>query len=181
MPKKLAQKSAQIKYTAFVASSIDGRIAKSSNSGTDWTSREDWNFFQKSLALMDAVISGHNTYKLAESKLKKRNTIVLTSKVKEPKTKGSVVFLNPKNTELEDFLHVKKYKNVGIVGGAEVYAFCLQNKMLHELFVTIEPYIFTSGVPMFFSETFKKYSFSLESVKKLNKKGTLLLKYKIKK
>ncbi len=166
----------QTKYVAYVASSIDGRIAKSKTSGTDWTSKEDWKFFQGSLSQMDAVIAGHNTYKVAESGLKKRNTIVLTSK--KIKSFGSVVFFNPEKKDLKKFLTSKKYKKVGIVGGASVYDFCLRNKMLDELFVSIEPYVFTQGVPMFLGKTFKKYKFTLMSVKKLNKKSTLLLHYK---
>ncbi|HEV7424638.1 MAG TPA: dihydrofolate reductase [Candidatus Paceibacterota bacterium] len=168
----------QTKFTAFVASSIDGRIAKDGQSGTDWTSKEDWNFFQKSLAKMDPVIVGHNTYLIAEKKLKKRNTIVFTSKVDTIKLIGSVFFLNPEGYDVKKFLRSKNYKKVGIIGGPQVYNFCLSKQMLDELFVTIEPYIFTTGVPMFSGSVFKKYKFILQSVKKLNKKGTLLLKYK---
>jgi len=50
--------------------------------------------------------------------------------------------------------------------------------MLDELFVTVEPYVFTAGVSMFSGGEFKKYKFILQSIKKLNKKGTLLIKYK---
>lgn len=166
------------KYTAFVASSIDGRIAKNSKSGIDWTSKEDWKFLQQSLAKTDAVLVGYNTYKLYESRLKKRNTIVLTSKNIKPKSPGSVFFLNPKKINLKSFLENKNYKNVSILGGAGVYAFCLKHKILDELFVTIEPYVFTNGISMFASNSFKKYEFSLESIQKINKKGTILLKYK---
>lgn len=166
------------KYTAFVASSIDGRIAKNSKSGIDWTSKEDWNFLQKSLANTDAVIVGHNTYKIYESRLKKRNTVVLTSKTVKPRLFGSVFFLNPKKINLRNFLQSKNYKNVSILGGARVYAFCLKHKMLDELFVTIEPYVFTNGIAMFTGDSFKKYQFLLQSVQKINKKGTILLKYK---
>ncbi|MEK7539190.1 MAG: dihydrofolate reductase [Patescibacteria group bacterium] len=168
----------KIKYTAFVASSIDGRIAQNSQSGTNWTSLADWNFFQKSLTKMEAVIVGRNTYKLAETRLKKRDTIVLTSKVQKFSSVGSVIFFNPQKSNLEKFLQKKKYKNVAVLGGSKVYNFCLLNKMLDELFVTIEPYVFTTGVPMFFGAIFKKHKFVLKSIKKLNKQGTILLQYK---
>jgi len=165
-------------YTAFVATSIDGRIAKSGQSGIDWTSKEDWNFFQNSLAKMDAVIVGHNTYKIAQASLQKRNTIVLTSKVNKPKIQNKTVFFNPEKFSLKKFLQSKNYKRIAILGGARVYNFCLENKILDELFVTIEPYVFTAGIPIFSGSKFKKYKFILLSVEKLNKKGTILLKYK---
>lgn len=168
----------QIKFVAFVAVSIDGIIAKSNNSGTDWTSKEDWNFFQKSLSKMDAVIVGHNTYKTAQKRLDKRNTVVLTSKINKLKLVGSVTFLNPKYSDILDFLNKKKYKKIAILGGPKVYNFCLQNRMINELFVTIEPYVFSNGVYMFKGDKFMKHKFILESIKKLNKKGTILLKYR---
>lgn len=168
----------KIKYLAYVATSIDGRISKNSQSEIDWTSKEDWNFFQKALSKVDAVIVGHNTYKVAEKSLKKRQAIVLTSRVNKIRVDGKTTFFNPKKNNLKKLLQDRKYKKVAILGGAKVYNFCLINKMLDELFVTIEPYVFTSGVPMFFSNKFRKYKFSLQSVKKLNSKGTLLLRYK---
>ena len=163
---------------AYVAASIDGRIAKSGDSGTDWTSKEDWNFFQKSLEKFDAVVVGHNTFKVAKDRLIKRNTLVLTSKVNASRIDGKVTFLNPEKSNIKKFLQSKNYKKIAILGGPKVYNFFLQNKMLDELFVTIEPYVFTFGVPMFTGKVFKKYKFSLVSAKKLNKNGTLLLKYK---
>lgn len=172
------QKRVQIKYAAYVASSIDGRISEGKHSNIDWTSKEDWNFFQKSLSKMDAVVVGYNTYKTVEAKLKKRNTIVLTSRVTKLKTENLVTFLNPKNSNLKKFLESKNYKNIGIVGGSHIYNFCLLNKMLDEIFVTIEPYVFTAGVPMFAGKVFKKHTFTLQSIKKLNKTGTILLHYK---
>ena len=168
----------RIRYSAYVAASIDGRIAQNNLSGTDWTSKEDWNFFKKSLSKADAVIAGHNTYKVAEESLQKRNTIVLTSKLKHLKTIGTVTFFNPKKSSLNKFLQSKNYKNVGVVGGPKVYNFCLENKMLDDLFVTIEPYIFSKGVPMFSSDRFKKNRLYLHSIKRLNMGGTLLLHYK---
>ena len=166
------------KYVAYVATSIDGRIAKNTKSGADWTSKEDWNFFQTALTKMDAVVVGYNTYKVAEARLQARNTIVLTSKFKTIKVKGKVTFINPSKVNLKNFIQSKAYKKVAILGGPKVYDFCLRNKMLDELFVTIELYIFGNGVPMFSNDKFKKYNLSLDSVKKLNKKGTILLKYK---
>jgi dihydrofolate reductase len=168
----------QVKYTAYVATSIDGRISESRRSKVDWASSEDWAFFQKALKGMDVVVVGYNTYKVSENRIKRRNAIVLTSKVNMPKTQGLVVFLNPKKSDLKKFIQSKNYKKVAVIGGPQVYNFCLENKMLDELFVTIEPYVFTSGVPMFSGKSFKKHNFTLLSVKKLNKTGTILLHYK---
>ncbi len=172
------QKHNKTKYTAMVASSIDGRIAKDSRSFATWTSKEDWHFFQDFLSKTDAVIVGHNTYRVAKERLDKRNTIVFSSKYNKIKEVGSVTFLNPVKVNFKEFVQQKGFKKIAILGGPKVYNYFLENKMLNELFVTIEPIIFTNGVPMFQGDKFKKYELNLISVKKLNQKGTLLLKYK---
>jgi dihydrofolate reductase len=169
------------KYTAFVATSIDGRIAKSSRgSGAklDWTSREDWDFFQASLARMDAVIVGRNTYNIAKKYIERRHAIVLTTRTSESKTLGMTTFLHPKKTDVKKHIEKKRYKRVAVLGGAGVYDYCLRHKMLDEFFVTVEPYVFTTGVQMFSGQKFSKYKFSLVSMKRLNKRGSILLKYK---
>lgn len=168
----------KVNYVAYVAASIDGRIAEKSRAKLDWTSTEDWNFFQKSLKKFDAVVAGHNTYRMADQNLKKRNTIVFTSKVNKPKISGSVVFFNPEKSNFKQFIRDKGYKSVAILGGPRVYNFFLEHGILDELFVTVEPYVFTTGVPMFSGQIFKKYKFFLHSLKRLNKKDTLLLRYK---
>lgn len=168
---------------AYVAGSIDGRIAKSNLSKIDWTSKEDWNFFQKSLEKFDAVAVGHNTYRMAEKQLKKRNAIVFTSKKRKtnkPELSNLVSFFNPQKSDFEKFIKSQNYKKIAILGGPKVYNFFLERKIMDEIFVTIEPYIFTAGIPMFSGSKFRKYGFSLITVKRLNRSGTLLLRYKIK-
>lgn len=168
----------KINFTAYVVASIDGRIAKDSKSTASWASIEDWNFFQNAISKFDVVVVGHNTYKVSEKRLKKRNTIVFTSKISKLKIVGSVAFINPEKENILNFFNNHGYKKVAILGGSSVYSFFLKNKLLNNLFVTIEPYVFTTGVPMFSGNKFYKYNFLLQSVKKLNKNGTILLKYK---
>ncbi len=164
------------RYIAYVASSIDGRISLTEKSRPTWTSKEDWSFFQKSLSRADAVVVGRNTYEAAASRLKKRNTFVLTSAKEGLGTTGSVTFLNPKRVDLASVL--SDYREVAIVGGSRVYQEMLDHGMLDELYVTIEPLVFGRGKPMFEGGT-KNARLNLVSVKKLNTKGTLLLHYKI--
>lgn len=167
----------KVKFTAFVVASIDGKIAKDSKSGAPWASKEDWLFFQQSLKKFDAVVVGTSTFKVAQKNLNKRNTVVFTSRVGKFKTVGSVTFFNPSRANVADFLKHNNYKKVAILGGPKVYSYFLEKGMLDELYVTIEPLIFTEGVNMFTGDKFTKYKLKLESVKKLNTQGTLLLKY----
>lgn len=165
------------RYVAFVATSVDGRISLSSKHLPNWTSKEDWKFFQKSLSRFDAVVVGRNTYQLVAKRLRKRNTFVLSSRPKTFIRRGTVIFVNPKNVNFPELL--KRYKSVAVLGGGMVYRFMLENNLLDEIFVTVEPLIFGRGKEMFIGGT-RTARVKLFSVKRLNRAGTLLLHYKIK-
>ncbi|MBI4599621.1 dihydrofolate reductase family protein [Candidatus Uhrbacteria bacterium] len=162
------------RFIAFVASSVDGRISLTKKTLPDWTSREDWQFFQKALKKMDAVVVGRNTYKAARTRLRKRTTYVFSRHLKRVTRRGSVTFINPARVNLTDMF--QSYRTVGILGGASVYQTMLEKGMLDELSVTIEPLLFGHGVPMFSGGKSTKM-LALRSGRKLNNKGTLLLHY----
>ena len=164
------------RYIAFIAASVDGRISLSSKHAPDWTSKEDWKFFQKSLAHIDAVVVGRNTYESVAERLRKRNTFVLSNRPKTLTRRGTVTFVNPAKVSLLKLL--ERYKSVAVLGGGAVYRFMLESKLLDEIFVTIEPLIFGRGKGMFVDGT-RTTHVRLLSVKRLNQSGTLLLHYQI--
>ncbi len=167
-------KKVKTRFCAYLAESIDGRISLDSYTYPNWTSKEDWHFLQKELKKMDAVVCGRVTYEVAQERLDKRNTFVLTTKTSSIEKSGSVTFVNPKTVDLKNLF--EGYKNVGIVGGARVYQEMLNKGMLDDLYVTIEPIVFGRGREAFFGGT-ENFRFTLESVKKMNKQGTVLLHY----
>lgn len=174
--KQARQPRPKARFSAYVAASIDGRISLTARKRPDWTSAEDWKFFQRKLAEADAVVVGRNTYETAKARLKKRNTYVLSSKVKAPVRRGTVTFLNPATADIAKIL--SGYKRIAVIGGGRVYQTMLDKKLLDELYVTIEPLVFGRGVEMFKGGS-KTHRLKLVSVKKLNSKGTLLLHYRV--
>lgn len=166
------------KFIAYIATSIDGRISVASKVLPNWTSKEDWEFFQKGLSKADAVVVGRNTYEVARERLQKRNTFVLSSKPKTLTRRGSVTFVNPKKVDLKELF--KEYKTVAVIGGGQVYQSMLDFGLLDEMYVTIEPVILGRGPQMFVGGT-KNSFLKLQSIKKLNARGTILLHYLSKK
>lgn len=164
------------RYIAFVAASVDGRISLSSKALPDWTSEEDWQFFQQSLSRIDAVVVGRKTYQAVIDRLRRRNTFVLSSRPKTIKRRGTVAFVNPARVNLAKLL--EGYKSVAILGGGAVYRFMLEGGLLDEIFITIEPFIFGRGKKMFVGGS-RTTRLRLLSVKRLNRTGTLLLHYQI--
>ena len=174
MPKLKSSRKPKTRYSAYAAMSIDGRISLDSKKLPDWTSKEDWKFFQTALKKTDAVVSGHATYNAAKKYMDRRVSYVFTSKTNKPRSRGSVTFVNPKKSDLKKMFG--GYKNVAIVGGAGVYQTMLDRGLFDDLYLTIEPLIFGRGRELF-SGGKKNTSLKLKSVKKLNKTGTLLLHY----
>lgn len=164
------------RYIAFVVASVDGRISLSSKHPPEWTSKEDWKFFQKSLSQIDVVVVGRNTYESVAERLRKRNTFVLSRRPKTLVRRGTVIFANPEKINLSKLF--EGYKSVAVLGGGAVYQFMLENKLFDEIFVTVEPFIFGRGKAMFVGST-RTTRVHLLSVKQLNRNGTLLLHYKI--
>lgn len=166
------------RFVAFVAASVDGYISLSEKTLPRWTSGEDRRFFQRSLLSAEAVVVGRNTYAAAAGRLRKRDTFVLSGRLATTARRGSVTFVNPAKVDPASLF--AGYKTVAVLGGGAVYRFMLENGLLDEIFVTIEPLIFGRGKKMFVGGT-KTMRTRLLSVRRLNRGGTLLLHYQINK
>jgi dihydrofolate reductase len=170
------QQKRKARFIGYAAVSIDGRISISKRSMPDWTSEEDWRFFQGELSKTDAVIVGRNTYAAAAPRLRKRNAFVLSNRLSKAVRRGSVTFINPSKIDLDELFI--GYKRVAVLGGANVYSDMLKRGLLDELYVTIEPLIFGRGQSLFV-EGEAPFQLELKSAKRLNKRGSLLLHYHV--
>ncbi len=167
------------KFITIAAVSLDGKIALNKNHPSRWTSKEDKTFMCSILNRCDVVIVGNNTYKASKKALSKRNTIVFTSKTSKPiKQNPNLILFNPSTTNIKKFVEIKKYDNIAILGGTQIYTHFLQKNLINELYLTIEPVVFGKGLNLFDGDLKKFKTFTLISIKKLNKSGTVLLHYK---
>ena len=163
-------------YTAVVAVSIDGKIARYSGHFSDWTSKEDKDFLHSTLDDSDVIIVGNITYQLAIEPLQKRNCIVISRSVNTTKKINPLLsYCNPENMPLDDLIRKLGYKKVHILGGTQVYSYCLAHDIIDELYLTIEPKIFGKGLSIF--DVDYQSEWKLETMEKLNNNGTILLKY----
>lgn len=165
-------------YFAVAAVSLDGFIARYPGHRSDWTSREDKAHLHKMEAQADVLLLGRTSFEIAKKHLKKKNCLILTSTVNKPLRKEKfLVYINPKKTNLKKFIEKLGYKKVCVLGGRGAYNYCLKHGLLDEIFLTIESIAFGSGIGMF-DKKISPRKFELVSIKKLNKKGTVLLHYK---
>ena len=164
---------------ALAAVSIDGKIGLHKNHFSDWTSKEDLDFLHQVLDDSDVVVVGHNTYKTAKKPLSQRNCIVLTRKIVDQKILNSrCLFYNPQENSIKKLFERLKYKKIAVLGGTQVYTYFLERNLLDEFYITIEPVVFGRGLSLFESKKALMKKFKLKNIRKLNRKGSLLLRYK---
>lgn len=165
-----------MRCVAIAAVTIDGKIALHSGHLSDWTSPEDKDFLHEMLDKSDVVVVGNNTYKTAIGPLSKRNCIVFTASVRTSEHKSDMLtYCNPASSDCIPLM--EKYETVAVLGGTQTYTYFLENDLLDELYLTIEPIVFGHGLNLFEGTKDLFAKFRLESTKPLNEKGSLLLHY----
>jgi len=166
-----------MKVILLCAISLDGKIAKGPFAPVDWTSPEDKKFFRQETKKARVVICGHNTFKAMKKSLPGRLLIVLASSSKEKSIPGILEFTNQSPKRILADLAKRGFQKVIIGGGGKINALFLKNKLLDEIWLSLNPKIFGKGISLFNDEDFD-LAVSLTSLKKINR-NTLLLKYKV--
>ncbi len=171
-------------FTLIAAVSLDGRITQGRKEGSDWTSREDKAWFHKELDRYDAVIMGRKTFDTIQRPLAPRNRIVFTTSVipaqsLPPRRRGAgiqIPFCGSRQKLLAT-LKERNWTRITILGGTSVYDWFLKRGLISEIYLTLEPVIFGAGKPLTSKGLQPFARFRLASVRKLNRRGTLLLHY----
>lgn len=172
-----------MKVILVMVASIDGRTTSwHAPAVPDWTSNEDKKHFGGVIIKNNLIIMGRKTY--ADSNALFVNSpgklrIIITknpAKFKKASIPGALEFTKEDPAMLIKRLSKKGFKQAILAGGAQINSIFLKSNLINEIWLTIEPLILGSGNGLF-SQTEITKNFKLKSVKKLNKNGTLLLKY----
>ncbi len=166
--------------------SANGKSTLGSNPNIyEWTSKEDQDFYFAFLNKSKLIVMGSSTYKAAKHLIKlKKGTlrIVLTrtpEKYENEQKSGMLEFSSETPSELVSRLK-KKYNELTLVGGSDVFSSFAKEDLIDKIYLTVEPVVFGQGKDLFLEGDFAM-KLKLESIEKLNEKGTLLLKYSVKK
>lgn len=146
---------ARPKITAYIATSIDGYIARKDGS-LDWLDRvggfEDDYGFHALLDSVDAVILGRKTYEIASSvaeaewPYKGKRVVVLSSSLQSVKKEAELFSGNV--TQLVSQLHAEGIKHIWIDGGVTICQF-LDAEMVDHITLSVIPILLGTGVPLF--------------------------------
>lgn len=174
-----------MKLILVMVTSLDGRSTKGGASDTHlWSSYEDQKHFKNIIDNASLLIMGRKTYEPARDTMEHRNgrlRIVLTrnpEKYESEKIDGKLEFTNENPKDLIERLESMGYKEGYLVGGASTNTEFFKQNLVTELWQTLEPKILGKGNGII-GDRENDFSLELLEIKKLNDKGTLLLKYKV--
>ncbi|HBF69457.1 MAG TPA: dihydrofolate reductase [Thermotoga sp.] len=164
------------KVIFVLAMDVSGKIASSVEG---WNSFEDRKNFREITTEIGNVVMGRVTFEEIGRPLPERLNVVLTRR-RRSSDDPSLVFFNGSPGDVVKFLEGKGYERVAVIGGKTVFTEFLREKLVDELFVTVEPYVFGKGIP-FFDEFEGYFPLKLLEMRRLNERGTLFLKYSVEK
>ena len=157
-----------MKVFIIAALTADGFIAKNPGQiSTEWTSKEDKQFFVQKTKEAGVVVMGANTYETMGRPLKDRLNIVYS----RDKTYEGVEVTQKNPRELLTDLEKRGYKQVAICGGQTIYTMFMEAGVVDKLYLTVEPVIFGSGMHLFNKDL--NIKLQLVESKKLGEQSTI--------
>ncbi|MDE1940794.1 MAG: dihydrofolate reductase [Patescibacteria group bacterium] len=161
-----------MKCFIIAALTADGYIAKDERHPAFWSSKEDKKRFVELTKRAGVVVMGSTTFATLPRPLKERVNIVYS------RTK---TFEGAESTEKEPKalladLEIRGFKEVAICGGAQVYTMFMKAGVVDQLYLTVEPLVFGSGVRLFNDDMLYQLKLMNSSV---TENGSVMLEYAV--
>jgi len=116
-----------MKIIILVATSLDGFIAeKAKQISTDWTSKQDKDFFKQKTTEAGVVIFGRGTFETINRPLKDRRLIIMSRSESSLDIPG-IEWTKERPVEIIGRLKREGVEQVVIGGGAQIYSLFLQD------------------------------------------------------
>lgn len=167
-----------------IVTSVDGKSTRGDQSPKDWASQEDQKYFSSLLKKYNLIVIGKNTYFINKSTIKPSRDKLRIVLTRSPKNfvsdtiPGQLEFTDESPRELVLRLEKSAYKEMLLVSGPSLNTAFFKEKLVNELWLTIEPKIFGAGKGLV-DQIPLDVNLKLKFIKKLNNQGTLLLKYDV--
>lgn len=164
-----------MKTVLIAAITADGFIGRDPSHLADWTSKADKKLFVEITKQAGIMVMGSRTFATIGRALPGRRTIVYTSKPEAITVEG-VETTSEEPAELIKRLEREGATGLAVAGGASIYQQFMAANVVNELYLTVAPLLFGSGVPLFGRELHTRLQL-LESSTLDN--DTVLLRYRV--
>jgi dihydrofolate reductase len=161
----------------IAAVTADGFIGRDAQHTADWTGAEDKKIFVRLTKEAGVVVMGYRTFAGIGRALPRRRTIVYTHNPELiAETAAEATAEDP--AELLKRLEREGVQSVAICGGTSIYDLLIRAGLVHELYITVAPLLFGTGLSLF-SDSLDVRLQLLETTPL--KDGAVLLHYAVKK
>ena len=169
-----------MKITLYAVMTLDGKIAQHDQDSLSWASAEDQSFLLGELERFQFTFVGRKTYEVSREIYREKTCVMFSRSAETLIERSPHLFVSP----LESFDPQAWGARVGaeraaLLGGSHIYSYFLQRGWVDELYLTLEPLVFGQGTSWLSPrgvDEFNRY-FQLSEVRRLNDRGTLLLRY----
>lgn len=172
-----------MKIVLVFVSTLDGKVTKWDNPFVrSWSSKDDQEYFSRIWEDSPLIVMGSNTFTADPLKPSSKHLLVVMTRNPSAYEKYQVAG-HLEFTDESPALLVPRFKKEGrdlivVVGGPHVAASFLKEKLIDEVWLTVEPRIFGTG-SNFVTEEKLDIELQLISCEKVNSKGTLITRYAI--
>jgi dihydrofolate reductase len=172
-----------MKTILIFVSSLDGKITKWGEPNVRlWSSHQDQDYYKKVWNESQLIVMGSATFDADSFKPSPSQKIIIMThhpdKYKSREVPGQMEFTSETPIELCSRFANTDNKQMLVVGGPHVATSFLQEQLIDELWLTIEPRIFGMGLNFAMDE---KLDINLRLIQseKVNDQGTLITKYAV--
>ena len=172
-----------MKTILIFVSSLDGKVTKWGEPNVRlWSSHQDQDYYKKVWNESKLIIMGSATFNTDTfNPSPDRQIIIMTSdpsRYKNAMVPGQIEFTSETPVELIARFTDKGYQQMLVVGGPHIATSFLQEQLIDELWLTIEPKIFGMGAN-FAIDAKLDIDTRLIQYEKVNDQGTLITKYAV--
>ena len=131
-------------------------IAKSDDD-TSWISKEEWDSYSLAVRTAGNLIVGHRTYNILTkqpefSEFKDVKLVVVAQEDFQTLSQNHLVAHSPK----EALKLLSDFEQVIVAGGGALNASFLEESLVDEIYLDIEPIILSKGIPLFRDKDFER-------------------------
>lgn len=134
-----------MRVSIIAAISADGFIAREQNELANWTSKEDKKLFVELTKRAGVMVMGGTTYRTIGRALPGRRNIVYS---RSPIDQDGIEATQEAPADLIKRLEKDGFSEVTICGGSAIYDMFLQAGLVTDIYLTVEPLLFGSGVSL---------------------------------